>query len=141
LALLVFGVSLLFTLKQRGGPELALARLLADTRRRTVFLVALCTSLAALFAIGFASSLGGLVGMSTNTMAIVTAAFFAMGAAGIFVLMVDALRTAPLTLEEEWKLKETAARVSNASQPMPVPPIGMRTPPFTGERLPRRPGP
>jgi hypothetical protein len=139
LALLIFGVSLLFTLKQRGGPELALARLLADARRRTVFLLALCTSLAALFGLGLASSLEGLIGASALEMAIVTAALYSMGAAGIFVLMVDALRTSPLTLEEEWNLKETAARVSNASQPMP-PPIGIGVPPFAADRPPRRPG-
>jgi hypothetical protein len=139
LALLIFGVSLLFTLKRRGGPELALARLLADARRRTVFLVALCTSLAALFGIGLGSSLEMLIGTSAVNISLVTTILFVLGAVGIFVLMVDALRTSPLTLEEEWNLKETAARVSNASQPMPSP-ISLGAPPFAGERSPRRPG-
>lgn len=140
LALLIFGVSLLFTLKKRGGPELALARLLADAHRRTVFLVALCTSLAAPFGIGLASGLEKLVGISTADMGIVTAALFALGAAGIFVLMADALRTAPLTLEEGWNLKETAARVSNAARALPRP-SDLGTPPYAGERWPRRPEP
>jgi hypothetical protein len=138
-ALLVFGVFLLFYLRRRGGPELALARLLADSRRRTIFLGALCASLAALFGIGMANSLGGWIGTSSATMGIVTATLFVAGAAGIFVLMVDALHTSPLTLEEEWNLKETAARVINRTQPVP-PPIDMNAPPYVGERGPYRPG-
>jgi hypothetical protein len=139
LGLLIFGVALLFLLKRRGGPELALARLLADSRRRTIFLTALCTSLAALFGIGFAEGLGGFVGASAVSMSVVSTVLFVLGAAGIFVLMIDALRTSPLTLEEEWNLKEVAARVSSASQPLP-PPIDLAAVPYSSERAPRRPG-
>jgi hypothetical protein len=140
LALLIFGVALLFLLRRRGGPELALARLLADSRRRTIFLSALCTSLAALFGIGLAGSIGELVGTSAGEMSLIRAILFVIGAAGIFVLMVDALHTSPLTLEEGWNLKETAARVTTVPNPLP-PPIDLDTTSFTSDRWPRRPGP
>lgn len=139
LGLLVFGVFLLVLLRRRGGPELALARLLADTRRRTIFLSALCTSLAALFGIGIAGSLGGFAGASETTLDAIRAALFVVGAVGIFILMIDALHRSPLTLEEGWNLKETAARVSNVSSPVP-PPIDIGGLPYSGERPPRRPG-
>jgi hypothetical protein len=133
LGLLVFGVSILVFIRRRGGPELALAKLLADSRRRTVFLGALCTSLAALFAIGLSGSVAGLIGSSPTEMAIVETAFFLVGAAGIFVLMVDAIRNSPLTLEEGWNLKEAAARVSNLSaDPLP-PTIDIPPTPYSGD--------
>jgi hypothetical protein len=136
---LTFGVFLLILLRRRGGPELALARLLADSRRRTVFLAALCSSLAALFGIGFATSLEGLIGTSSASMEAGTVALFVIGSGGIFVLMIDALRTSPLTLEQEWILKETAARVTSKVEPVP-PPIDLNVPPYTGDHGTRRPG-
>lgn len=139
LGLLIFGVSLLFLLRRREGPELALARLLADSRRRTIFLTALCTSLAALFGIGLVDGLDGLISTSSAEMNLARAGLFALGAVGIFILMVDALRASPLTLEETWNLREAAARVTNASQPLP-PPVDVGTAPYSNERGPRRPG-
>jgi hypothetical protein len=140
LALLTFGVSILVFLQGRGGPELALAKLLADARRRTVFLAGLCTSLAALFAIGLFGSLEGLVGSSAAETSIVETSLFLVGAAGMFVLMADSLRTSPLTLEEGWHLKETAARVSTISDPLP-PPIDVDVPSYSSDRAPRGPRP
>jgi hypothetical protein len=140
LGLLIFGLSLVYVLRHRGGPELAFARLLADTRRRTLFLSALYMSLAALFGIGLASSVQAFVGGSAAEMNLIRTALFMVGAAGIFVLMIDALHTSPLTLEEGWNLKETAARVSNAPDPIP-PPIAMDGTPYTSGRGPRRSGP
>jgi hypothetical protein len=119
---------------------LEFARLLADSRRRSIFLGALYSSLASLFGIGLAASVGAIVGAPAAEMSIVRTALFMIGAAGIFVLMIDALETSPLTLEEGWNLKETAARVSNAPNPMP-PPIDLGPGPYSGERWPRRPGP
>jgi hypothetical protein len=139
LTLLVFGVSLLFLLRRRGGPELALARLLADSRRRTIFLGALCTSLAALFGIGLADSVGTLVGAPGAEMIAVRAGLFAMGSAGILVLMFDALHRSPLTLEETWNLRETTARVTSASPPVPTP-IDLGPTPSSSDRGPRWPG-
>jgi hypothetical protein len=139
-AMLIFGVSLLFFLRGRGGPELALARLLADSRRRAVFLAALCASLAALFGIGLAGSIEGLVGTSAVEVSIVETALFLMGAAGIFVLMVDALRTSPLTLEQEWNLKETAARVSAMLEPVPSR-IDIKPTSYSSDRMVQGPRP
>jgi hypothetical protein len=140
LALLIFGVSILLFLGGRGGPELALARLLADARRRTIFLAALCTSLAALFGIGLAGSVEGLVGTSAADISIVETALFLLGSVGIFVLMADALRTSPLTLEEGWNLKETAARVTTIADPVP-PPIDVNGAPYSSDRMSRGPRP
>lgn len=139
LGLLIFGLSLVFFLRNRGGPELAFARLLADSRRRTIFLVALYTSLAALFGLGLAAGVGVILGASTTDMSLVRMALFVIGSAGIFVLMIDALRTSPLTLEEGWNLKETAARVSSTPASLP-PPMDMGPAPYSSERPPRRPG-
>jgi hypothetical protein len=136
----VFGLSLIYVLRHRGGPELAFARLLADTRRRTLFLGALYMSLASLFGIGLASSVEAFVGGSAAQMNVIRTALFMVGAAGIFVLMVDALHTSPLTLEEGWNLKETAARMGNSPAPIP-PPIDMDATPYASGRGPRRSGP
>jgi hypothetical protein len=138
--LLIFGVSLIFILRNRGGPELAFARLLADSRRRTIFLGALYTSLAALFGIGLTAGLGVILGASATEMSLVRTGLFLIGSVGIFIIMIDALHTAPLTLEEGWNLKETAARVSNAPGPLP-PPIDVGPTPHSSERWSRRPGP
>jgi hypothetical protein len=138
-ALLVFGLTLVFILRNRGGPELAFARLLADSRRRTIFLAALYTSLASLFGIGLASGVGILVGATGVEMNVVQTLLFGIGAMGIFVLMFDALHTSPLTLEEGWNLKETAARVSTTPAPLP-PPVAMGPAYYSNERPPHRPG-
>jgi hypothetical protein len=140
LGLLVFGLTLILILRNRGGPELAFARLLADSRRRTIFLGALYTSLAALFGIGLTAGLGVFLGASATEMSLVRSALFIVGSVGIFIIMIDALHTSPLTLEEGWNLKETAARVSNLPSPLP-PPIDVGSPPRSSERWSRRPGP
>lgn len=139
LGLLIFGSYILVFLRPRGGPELAFARLLADSRRRTTFLVALCTSLAALFGIGVAGALESLLGTPALDASIVQTALFAAGAVGIFALMRDALNTRPMTLEEEWNLKETAARVANGPPSIPSP-INFTPSAFPSDRELRRPG-
>lgn len=137
--LLLFGLFILFFLRPRGGPEVAFARLLADSRRRTIFLAALCTSLAALFGIGLAGAIEPFFGTSSAVASVVRTTLFGVGAVGIFVLMRDALNTRPMTLEEEWNLKETAARVTTGP-PSISPPIDFDPSVFTGERETRRPG-
>jgi hypothetical protein len=119
LGLLAFGLFILVFLRPRGGPEVAFARLLADSRRRTVFLAALCTSLVALFSLTVAESVEAFLDTSAATSSVVRTALLAVGAVGIFVLMTDALNTRPFTLEEEWNLRETAARVSNPPAGVP----------------------
>lgn len=119
--LLIFGLSILLFLRPRGGPEVAFARLLADSRRRTIFLAALCTSLAALFAIGLSETVESFLGTPALDASVIRTALFATGAVGIFVLMRDALNTRPMTLEEEWNLKETAARVATGPPTIPSP--------------------
>lgn len=99
--LLLFGLSILLFLRPRGGPEVAFARLLADSRRRTNFLIGLCTSLAALFAIGLTETVALLVSAPPLEASVVLSTLFGVGAIGIFVLMTDALNTRPMTLAEE----------------------------------------
>jgi hypothetical protein len=139
LILVLFGLTILIFLRPRGGPEIAFARLLADSRRRTIFLAALCTSLAALFGIGLADTLAWIFGIPALEASVVRGALFAVGATGIFVLMRDALNTRPMTLAEEWNLKETAARVTIAppavSSPIVIPPAE-----YPADREARRPG-
>jgi hypothetical protein len=139
LGLLLFGLFILVFLRPRGGPEVAFARLLADARRRTVFLAALCTSLAALFGIGLAETVESFLGTPALDASVVETALFGVGAIGIFVLMRDALNTRPMTLEQEWNLKETAARV--ASGPPAVPgPISFAPSELAGDDETHRPG-
>ena len=137
--LVVFGLYIILFLRPRGGPEVAFARLLADSRRRLIFLVALCTSLAALFGIGLAGTIEGLLGTPALEASIVQTALFGVGAIGIFVIMRDALNTRPMTLEEEWTLKETAARIASGPPSMSDP-INYSPPGFPGDLESRRPG-
>jgi hypothetical protein len=139
IGLAIFGLFILLFLRPRGGPEVAFARLLADSRRRTVFLAALCTSLAALFGIGVAETVEWLLGTSALDASVVRTALFGVGAIGVFVLMRDALNTRPMTLEEEWTLKETAARVTSGPPSMSSP-IDLPSPEFAADREALRPG-
>lgn len=132
--LLLFGLSILIFLRPRGGPEVAFARLLADSRRRTIFLAALCTSLAALFGIGLATILEWILDTPPLEASVVLTVLFGIGATGIFVLMLDALNTRPMTLAEEWNLKETAARVTSG------PPLDLSASAYSDDRDDRRPG-
>lgn len=139
LGLLIFGLSILLFLRPRGGPEVAFARLLADSRRRTIFLAALYTSLGALFAIGLAQSVESFLGTPASVAGDIRTSLFAAGAVGIFVLMRDALNTRPMTLEEEWNLKETAARVA-MGPPAISPPIPFSPPVLPDDRETRQRG-
>lgn len=139
IGLVVFGLSILVFLRPRGGPEVAFARLLADSRRRTIFLAALCTSLAALFGIGLAGTIEWMLGTSAFDASVVQTVLFGVGAVGIFVLMRDALNTRPMTLEQEWNLQETAARVSSGP-PASSSPVDIPSPDRPGGPTVRRPG-
>lgn len=139
LGLLVFGLCILFFLRPRGGPEVAFARLLADPRRRTIFLGALCASLAALFAIGMSDTIESFLDTPAWEAGAVQTGLFGAGSVGIFVLMLDALNTRPMTLEEEWNLRETAARVSSGP-PSISPPIDFDSSSYRNEREVGRPG-
>src|SRR5579864_6311247 len=81
--LVTFGLTILLFLRPRGGPEVAFARLLADSRRRTIFLAALCTSLAALFGIGLAETIEWLVGTPALVASVVQTALLGVGATEI----------------------------------------------------------
>src|SRR5579864_1904698 len=136
--LVTFGLTILLFLRPRGGPEVAFARLLADSRRRTVFLAALCTSLAALFGIGLADTIESFFDTPALEASVIQTALFGIGAIGIFVLMRDALNTRPMTLQEEWILKETAARVASGP-PIDAPPVVFAPPVIPDEPGPRGP--
>jgi hypothetical protein len=110
LLLLLFGVGLIVRLVRRGGFELAFAHLVANAERRAVFLKALCTSLVALFGLGFAVSLEVLAGAPAAVVGLTEAGLFGVGAFGIVVLMRDAFRADPLSLRESWNLQESAQR-------------------------------
>jgi hypothetical protein len=110
LLLLILGLGVIVRLLRRGGFEVALAHLVANPDRRAVFLKALCTSLAALFGLGFAVSIEVLVGAPTVVVGGTETGLFAVGAVGIIVLMRDAFRADPLTLRESWNLHESAQR-------------------------------
>ncbi|MCI4318073.1 MAG: hypothetical protein L3J96_05990, partial [Thermoplasmata archaeon] len=97
-------------LVQRGGFELAFTHLVANAERRLVFLKALCLSLGALFGLGFAVSLEVLAGAPALIVGGTETGLFAVGAAGIILLMSDAFRSDPLTLRETWNLQESAQR-------------------------------
>jgi hypothetical protein len=112
LALLVFAVVLLRDLNLRGGQDLALAHLAANGKRRRVFLSGLYASLAALFAMGLASSVETILGESSLVLQASLTTLFLVGSAGIFVLMTDAFRPHTFTLQEKWNLEETAQRGS-----------------------------
>ena len=108
--LLILGLAVIFRLLRRGGFELAFAHLVANADRRAVFLKALCTSLVALFGLGFAVSLEVLAGAPSVVVGGTETGLFAVGAVGIVVLMRDAFRDDPLTLRESWNLHESAER-------------------------------
>jgi|GEM_PF-3036435 len=110
LLLLVLGFGVIVRLIRRGGFELAFSHLVASAQRRDTFLKALCTSLAALFGLGFAVSVEVLAGASAAIVAATRTSLFAVGAVGILVLMRDAFRADPLTLLESWNLHENAER-------------------------------
>ena len=120
--LLIFGVSVLLIVRVRGGLDLALAHLVADPARRRIFLGGLFTSLAALFALGLAVSLEALFAVSFAVALGTEATLFVVGAIGILVLMADAVRLQPLSLQEKWNLQETAARGTLMPDPVPVGP-------------------
>lgn len=122
MVVLTFGVVLLVVLRNRGGPDLALAHLVADPARRRLFLGGLVTSLVALFALGLAASVESLAGASVSTVYVTAAVLFVAGAAGLLVLMSDALRMRPLSLQEKWNLQEVAERASFVPAPVPEPP-------------------
>lgn len=115
IGLLILCVTTLFGLRRKGGFELGLAHVVADPRRRRIFLGGLSTSLAALFGVGFACSLEAILGTPLLVIEVSLAALFLAGATGMVVLMTNAFQTAPLTYAEEWSLKETAERVSLSS--------------------------
>lgn len=97
---------------------MALAHVLADARHRTVFLVGLCISLAALFAIGLSDGLETLVGTTAEVTYDLEAALFLLGAGGMMILMINSLRAPSPSLQEGWILEETAGRVTNAATPL-----------------------
>src|SRR5690348_1357477 len=82
LLLLIFGLGVIVRLVRRGGFELAFAHLVASAERRSVFLKALCASLAALFGLGFAVSLEVLAGAPVDIVEGTQAGLFAVGAVG-----------------------------------------------------------
>jgi hypothetical protein len=113
--LLVFGISLVVYLGRRGGFELALAHLVANRRNRAAFLWALCTSLAALFGAGLTASIDGLAGVPGSLVAETQTVLFVIGAGGILALMINSLRTVPLSLQEGWNLRENVERMTFTS--------------------------
>lgn len=115
LGLLALGVATLFGLRRKGGFELGLAHVVADPRRRRVFLGGLSTSLVALFGVGFACSAEAILGLPLVVIEGTLAVLFLTGAVGMVTLMTNAFQRAPLTYQEEWNLKETAERVSLSS--------------------------
>jgi hypothetical protein len=126
LLLLVFGISTVAQLLRRGGFEMGLAHVVADSRQRNVFLVGLCTSLAALFAFGFLGSIEAFTGAPSEVVSLTMSLLFLVGAVGMLILMANAFRTSPLTIREEWSLREVAERASLASTPsVPVVPEGL----------------
>lgn len=137
LLLLLFGVALLVHLRRRGGLEMALAHMLADSRHRAVFLVGLCISLAALFGIGLSDGLEALVGTSAELTQDIEAVLFILGAGGMMVLMVNALRAPSPSLQEGWILEETAGRVSIAATPLSPGGMGAVPPESTSRRSSR----
>jgi hypothetical protein len=112
LGLLTFGVTLLRVFRHRGGMDLELAHLVADDRRRRTFFAGLFTSLVALFALGLLVSLELIVGAPSVVPQVTEMALFVAGSMGILILMANALRVRPLTLQEGWNLQETAARAT-----------------------------
>ena len=110
LLLLVLGVGVIVRLVRRGGFELTFAHLVASPARRALFLKALYTSLASLFALGLGVSVEVLLGVPAVVVAGTETALFAIGAVGIIVLMQDAFKGDPLTLGESWALRESAER-------------------------------
>jgi len=128
LLVLAFGISTLAQLFRRGGFEMGLAHVVADTQSRNVFLVGLCTSLAALFGLGFFGGIEALTGASPEVTSVTASALFLVGAVGMIILMANAFRTSPLTVHEEWSLREVAERASLSSTPnVPVAPEDLRT--------------
>jgi hypothetical protein len=126
LLLLAVGISTIVQLIRRGGFELGLAHVVADIKRRNVFLLGLCTSLVALFGLGFAGGIEGLVGASAGVKSLTGSVLFLVGTVGILILMANAFKTAPLSVQEEWSLREVAERASLASTPsVPVVPGGL----------------
>jgi hypothetical protein len=126
LLLLVFGISTIAQLLRRGGFELGLAHVVADTSARNVFLVGLCISLGALFGFGFIGSIEWLTGASLEVTSFTDSILFLVGAVGMLILMANAFRTSPLTIHEGWSLREVAERAALASTPnVPVVPGGL----------------
>jgi hypothetical protein len=120
--LVVFGVSLLVYLPRRGGFELGLAHVVADPRRRRVFLGGLSISLTAFVTSALADTFETLTGTGGEAALVIGTLLFAVGASGILLLMANALRSSPLSFEEEWTLRENAERVKFADTPVLLPP-------------------
>jgi NADH:ubiquinone oxidoreductase subunit K len=128
IAMVVVGVALLLYLPRRGGFELGLAHVVADPHRRRVFLGGLSTSLTAFVASALADTFETLTGTGGEVALVLGTLLFAVGASGILLLMANALRSTPLSFEEEWTLRENAERVNFAATPVLIPPDLRRSP-------------
>jgi len=121
LVMVVCGLALIVFLPRRGGFELALTHVASDPQRRRVFLWALSLTLTAFVADAVADSLESLMGSHGAATAGLGTVLFLAGAAGILLLMVNALRAPPLSLQEQWTIRENAerARVADSLSPSP----------------------
>ena len=117
IVLLASGLFLWLDLRHRGGMDLALAHVVADPARRRGFIVALSTSLLGFLGFGVIQGLEDVFPGSTPTADLVGAILFAIGAIAIFYLIAKALSPSPLTLHEEWVLRESAERISMTPEP------------------------
>jgi hypothetical protein len=111
ITILASGLALWLRLRRRGGLELGLAHVVADPARRRTFIVALSASLASFLGAGLVEGWGNLVPAMDAVADLAGAALFTAGAAGILVLVANGLRPTPLSLQEEWRLREAAEQI------------------------------
>jgi len=111
-------IALWARLRHLGGLELALAHVVADPRRRRAFLWTVGVSFGGFVWAGIAAALSDIFSWGSAG-AFGVALLFLLGSAGILLLITDALRASPLSLQEEWNLVEEAARASARRSPPP----------------------
>jgi len=108
---IAMGLYLWGRLRTIGGLELGLAHLVANGRRRRRFVAMVGVSFGAFVAAGLVEALSALVAFDTIA-DLLTPILLLAGGIGLLMIIAEALRPTSLSLEEEWRLAESAARAS-----------------------------
>ena len=103
-----------------GGLELGLGHAVANPARRARFVWTVGLSFGVFVAAGVVDALSQILG-SAAVWELLSSALLLAGGLGLLTLIASALRPTVLSLEEEWRLAESAARASSRSGGQPPP--------------------